>query len=134
MQQVIKLQHEDESFKYIIVYLEQDILPNEQSRAQAVLMESHLYTISDDALYRVNVCDGKDKSQPTILQLVISRSLIPIILANAHDSPVSDGHMGKVQTIEKVRGKYYFPKMCSEIFKYIKSYIYCIQRNGQRKL
>ena len=61
MQQVIKLQHEDESFKDIIAYLEQDILPNEQSRAQAVLMESHLYTMSNDALYRVYVRDGKGK-------------------------------------------------------------------------
>ena len=36
--------------------------------------------------------------------------------------------MSIARTIEKVRDKYYFPKMCSVISKYIKSYIYCTQR------
>ena len=129
MQQVIKLQHKDESFKDIITYSEQDVLPNESLRAQAVFIKSHLYTISDDALYRVYVRDGKGKrSQRTILQLVIPRSLVHIILANAHDSPVSGSHMGITRTIEKVRDKYYFPKRCSEISKYIELCIFCSQR------
>jgi hypothetical protein len=129
MQQVIQLQRQDENYKDIIDYLENDILPTDQTRKQTVLIESHLYTLSDEALYRIYVREGKGKKcQRTVLQLAIPHSLVDVILTNAHDSPVSGGHMGIARTIEKVRDKYFFPKMCSIISKYVKSCILCSQR------
>jgi hypothetical protein len=68
------------------------------------------------------------KISRTFLQLAIPRPLINTVLANAHDSPVSGGHYGIARTIEKIREKYYFPKMCAEIVKYVKSCITCCQR------
>ncbi len=129
MADVVRLQRTDAAYTDIIDYLEHDILPADETRARVVLWESPMFTICDDALYRVYVREGKGpRVQRTGLQLAIPRSLIAVILANAHDSPVSGGHFGISRTIEKVREKYYFPKLCTEITKYVKSCVICCQR------
>jgi hypothetical protein len=129
MTQVINLQRNDETYRYIIDYLESDTIPLDQTRARNVIIESSMFTIIDGALYHVCVREGKGlKQQRTILQLAIPRPLVNTVLANMHDSPISGGHYGISRTIEKVREKYYFPKMCAEIVKYVKSCIVCCQR------
>ncbi len=129
MSQVIELQRDDDAYKAVIDYLERDILPLNQARARTVLIESAMFALIDGALHHVFVREGKGtKQQRTILQLAIPRPLIQTVLANMHDSPVSGGHYGISRTIEKVREKFYFPKMCAEIVKYVKSCITCCQR------
>ena len=134
MNEHLRRQREDEAYRDIIEYIEQDVLPCDESHARTEMMESPMFTICDNALYRAYVRDGKGiKAQRKILQLALPQSLKHIILANAHDSPVSGGHFGISCTIDKIREKYYFPKMCAEIAKYVKSCNACNQRKQPEK-
>ena len=134
MNELIRLQREDEAYRDIIEYIEQDVLPCDESRARTVMMESPMFTICDNALYRTYMREGKGiKTQRKILQIAIPQCLKHIILANAHDSPVSGGHFGISRTIDNIREIYNFPKMSAEIAKYVKSCTACNQHKQPAK-
>jgi hypothetical protein len=59
MQDVIRLQREDPAYNDIILYLEDNVLPADLERRRIVCMESPMYTMNDQALYRVHIREGK---------------------------------------------------------------------------
>ena len=131
MDDVIQLQRADPDYRDSILYLEDNVLPIDIEQRRIACMESAMYSISDRALYRVHIREGKGgNAQRTVLQLAIPKQLILLILQNMHDSPVSGGHMGIARTVDKVRERYFFTKMCALITQYVKTYEICCQRNN----
>ena len=129
MDDVIQLERADPDYRDIILYLEDNVLPIDIEQRRIVCMESAMYAINDRALYRVHVREGKGgNAQRTVLQLAIPKQLIPLILQNMHESPVSGGHMGIARTIDKVRERCFFPKMCALITQFVKTCEICCQR------
>ena len=63
-------------------------------------------------------------------KLAIPRSYVQQVLELEHDSPLA-GHMGQRITISKIKSKYWWPKMHSDIIKYIKSYEICAKMKGK---
>lgn len=134
MESVIQLHRQNTAYKDIFDYLTTDILSEDNERRCSVFIDSPFYILSDYALYRAHVKEGKcTKAEGTLFQFVIQNKLIPTILTNSHDSPVSGGLMGFSQILEKIRDKYYFPKITSVIIKYVKSCEICCQRKKHVK-
>ena len=66
------------------------------------------------------------------LVLVIPSHLIPSVLEECHDCPFSGGHLGPSKTYQKVRQRYWFPKMRRLTMAYTKTCRSCQNRKIPR--
>src|SRR3954465_1764593 len=85
------------------------------------------YEIKEGILYR------KDQKNDEKLLKVIRRHELEVVMFIMHDHPIS-AHFATKVTFDKVRERYYWPKMYKDIEEYVKSCNQC-QRRGkpQRK-
>lgn len=74
-------------------------------------------------LHRVN----KRTSGTDVTQLRLPYKYVPVVLKSMHDDM---GHLGIERTTDLVRNRFYWPKMSSEIGKYIQNCGACITRKS----
>ena len=75
----------------------------------------------DIILYYLSKCD----SDP-VIRLYIPSHLKKLVIEHYHDQ---NGYMGIGKTYNAIKGKYYWPKTCKELYQYINSCVTCQQRN-----
>ncbi|GBC05841.1 hypothetical protein RclHR1_06470004 [Rhizophagus clarus] len=105
-------------------YLSNLIIPENYNKNQQdkIKQLAKNYTIQNDKLFRKN----QDK-----LQRVITPSQVEIILFNLHKD-MTGAHLGVETTYNKIKERYYWPKMYNDIKIYIESCDNC-QRRGKTK-
>ena len=107
-------------FGPIIKYLETKELPADQNLAKAVIGMSEYFDINEGIL--VHFSQSRWKKLPPeardIVQICLPTELRLKALRAYHDD---NGHFGAKKTHSQLQMKYYWPKMYSEVFNFVKS-------------
>ena len=83
--------------------------------------------LRDGVLYRLWHVDSPNKDHK--LQLCVPRSLIHTVLESLHDSLVS-GHFGYKRTLDKVRSRFYWHGLASDLEQYSTMCSACARKKG----
>ena len=128
---VRELQRNDPDLSDLIVYLETSKLPDHNGPARSLLLIIDDYFLSDEGLlFHLWTPQGRRRAT-TYQQLVIPPSLRYELLVWAHDDPTG-GHFGTVKTYEKLRTRYYWRKMFSDVNHWCRSFCDCAMRKSPR--
>lgn len=125
-------QRPDHTLADIISYLEKESLPNNSAAAKAVLHSIDNYYLDPDGLL-CNIWVPGGRRVPGIRsQLVIPTSLRQEILIGGHDDPLA-GHLGVNKTYEKLRERYYWPKMFADVQFWCLSCTHCQMKKSPKQ-
>ena len=114
IERVKELQRMDPSLVDIINYFETERLPNNSSAARAIMHTIDHYYLDPNGLL-CHLWVPKGRRIPGIKsQLVVPAPLRHEILIGGHDDPLA-GHLGVNKTYEKLRERYYWPKMFADV-------------------
>ena len=115
---VKQLQRQCDNFVPIINYIENGILPQDQTQAVKVCAESQQYVLHDGVLYHKyeRRSKGLCRDQRLVKQLAAPASPRVKILRAYHDQ---GAHQGMDRTYASIRSKYFWPKMYSDILDYV---------------
>ena len=115
----------------LIVYLETSKLPDHNGPARSLLLTIDDYFLSDEGLlFHLWTPQGRRRAT-TYQQLVVPPALRYELLVWAHDDPTG-GHFGTVKTYEKLRTRYYWRKMFSDVNHWCRSCCDCAMRKSPR--
>jgi len=109
-------QRKDSFCKEIIEYLEEGKLPPGQQEP-LWWKKIHLYTLSADNMLLMKCIDLTRREEERLL-VVLPRAMREMILQEMHDSPMGGAHLGFEKTYARIREKFYWPKMMTEIKRY----------------
>ena len=119
---LIKEQRNDSDLKPILDYLLNGILPSEPQAMRKILLSQADYSIDNDILYHVELFNGRGKRQDrSFVQIAIPRSLIGKILESGHDRLFKGGHLGIQRTWFKIRMKYHWKTVTSDVANFVQS-------------
>ena len=125
------LQRNDPAYEDMFKFLESNVLPEDTGKATLVLKTFSNYFIADELLYHVWIQPGRGyRLSRSHVQLAVPHTLVNEILTEAHDSPLAGGHLGINWTLEKVRTKYFWPKMYGDVVNWVKSCLPCNKRKA----
>lgn len=85
--------------------------------------EQNKLMFKNGLLYRLS----KRPSGTEVLQLILPSKYVPVVLRSMHDDM---GHLGVERTTELLRNRFYWPKMFSEIERYIQNCGHCVTRKS----
>ena len=128
---VKELQRRDPDLADLINYLESATLPDKDKLARSLLLTIDDYFLSDDGLLFHLWTPRKTRHTTTYQQLVIPAALRYEVLTWGHDDPTA-GHFGTVKTYEKLRTRYYWRNMFSDIQHWCRSCCDCATRKSPR--
>ena len=86
------------------------------------------YLVIDDVLFRIRI--SKDKNLEPSLLLIISKSYVPTILYQYHDSLLV-GHQGVTRRYLTIKEKFYVNNLFNSIRKYVQSCHICHTRSAE---
>lgn len=130
------LQRQCPSLNFLIDYLENRTLPNDEKKQRMCIKAEQQFVMKDGLLYHYYQPNFKGKLDPTgyyVFQLVLPKSKINDILYHYHDSLAGGGHFGITRTFFKIRQKYWFPRMHQEIKSYVSSCQTCQKTKTDRR-
>ena len=116
----------------IISYLEKETLPNNSAAAKGVLHSIENYYLDPDGLLCHIWVPGGRRVPGIRSQLVIPTSLRQEILIGGHDDPLA-GHLGVNKTYEKLRERYYWPKMFADVQFWCLSCTHCQMKKSPKQ-
>ncbi len=124
-------QNDDSQLKQIIDYLRSGKLPDDDTDARHIILESQDYIIEHDVLYHLFYPRGKGpKAERLIKQLVVPQLLRNDVLLSNHDT-LTGGHQRMERTYHNIRQKYFWPRMFSDIESYVTSYVRYANRSNE---
>lgn len=120
---IAKLQSCDPELNQII-----NAIKNPSNADAKVLKRTRSYLLENSILY-------KKHFSPNSLSklLVIPDCLKNDVLLCFHDDPVSGAHLGFAKTYGKIKNRYFWPNMYTEIENYVKTCIHCQHRKNVPK-
>ena len=130
------LQRECPDFDFIIKFLETREMPDDDRHQKICIRAEDQYVLNDNVLYHMFQPRSKGKVDLTdkyILQLAVPIPKRKEILLHYHDCIAGGGHFGISRTYEKIRRKYWWPKMYQEIKNYVRSCPICQTVNTDRQ-
>jgi len=131
-----KAQRECPDLDFLIDYLENRTLPDDEKRQRMCIRAEEQFVIKDGLLYRFYQPrhSGKvDLSGHYIFQLAVPKTKVKEILSHYHDSLAGGGHFGIKRTYFKIKNKYWFPGMYGEIKRYVLSCDSCQRSKIDRR-
>jgi len=131
VERVRDLQHRDPDLADLIQYLESSHLPTKNSIARSLLLTIDDYFLNEDGLLFHLWTPKGPRRTTTYQQLVIPAALRYEILTWGHDDPTA-AHLGTVKTYEKLRSRYYWRNMFSDIQHWCRSCCDCAMRKTPR--
>lgn len=72
------------------------------------------------------LCVSKKRGSGEVYQVIVPRSLVPVLLTLAHDD---SGHFGVERTLSAVREKYFWGSIFKDVSNWVQSCSYCQNRN-----
>jgi hypothetical protein len=126
-------QRADPSLKVVIEYLESQKLPEHDLDPSTMRDWSVRYKLQNSILfYDIRNMEEKSDSSDNYLRVVIPKTLQPTLLKQYHDGPCG-GHLGHNKTYEKIKKKYFWPHMYTDIYQYIVSCEFCERKKTTRQ-
>ena len=129
---VRELQRPDPDLADLILYLESSTLPDKDRVARSLLLTIDDYFLSGDGLLFHLWTPRGPRHTSTYEQLVIPTALCYEILTWGHDDAMTGGHFGTVKTYEKLRIRYYWRHMYSDIQHWCRSCCDCAMKKTPR--
>ena len=120
LQTIGEAQLADDELQPLIQYLKGENVSTPKSTRVSVQHIARHYTIEDGLLYHHDILG---ESQP-LRQLVIPTSLKKRILYAFHNSPLA-AHLGRTKTYDRIRQRYFWNGMYSDVRKWIKTCLDC---------
>ena len=124
-------QRRDPDLADLISYLENWTLPADNGSARRLLLTVDDYFLSPDGHLFHLWTPPAHRRPSTIQQLVIPTALRYEILTWGHDDPTA-AHFGTTKTYEKLRTRYYWRKMFSDVQHWCRSCADCAMRKTPR--
>ncbi len=106
-------QEKDPSFRKIILYLRQGILPTQKSQNYNLKKRAANYALAGGVLFRSPDLRTRDSSEFPA-QIVLPQSFRREVLEACHDHPLA-GHMGADRTLQKVSQRFWWPAMQHDV-------------------
>jgi len=125
LERLREIQRDDGTYTDIIQYLADNILPDDKTIAQRVILESQHYVLDEGILYHV-FNPRRQNIRPTDIpkQLAVPELLRTDILKAYHDSALA-GHQGFDRTYMLIRHKYFWPGMYTFIQRWVSTCLEC---------
>lgn len=130
------LQRKCSDFDFLIEYLETRMMPIDEKKQRICLRAEEQFVLKDGLLYHYYQPKHKGRVDLTnhyVFQLAAPREIRKDLLYHYHDNLAGGGHFGVTRTFEKLRQKYWFPKMLQEIKDYVSSCDSCQRSKTDRK-
>ena len=115
-----KKQRRNPYLQSVIVYLEDDVLPDEEKKAREIVLGRTQYTIVDNILYRVE----PDKT----LRVVMPESDREDLFNEAHSGECG-GHLREAKIHSQLSRHYWWPGMRHDITKWCRACLVCATRS-----
>ena len=117
------LQREDPHISSVIDHLQRgvDVLSDDGEESQLLWKERRKLSLQDNVLFRKRHYGGVDQ-----FQLVLPVSKRRMVFEMAHDKM---GHLCRDRVIELIRDRFYWPRMQSNIERWLKMCDRCLRRN-----
>ena len=114
-------QRADPYFSKIYAYLLNGTLPSSQRQARALLADIDNWVLDEEGMLRRIYKPPRSKQASDIIyQLAIPPRFRRDIIETYHDS-LMGGHQGAPRLTAMIREKFYWPKLYSEVYQYVKS-------------
>ena len=127
-----ELQRRDPPLADIINYLETERLPKEGNAAKALLHTIEDYFLDPDGvLCHIYIPRNRRMATPRT-QLVVPTPLRHEILIGGHDHPTA-GHLGVNKTYDKLRDRYFWPKMFADVQHWVLSCSHCQMKKSPKQ-
>ena len=124
-------QRRDPDLSDLVQCLETWKLPDHNDTARSLLLTVDDYFLNEDGLLFHLWTPKERRRSATYQQLVIPTALRYELLVWVHDDPTG-GHFGTVKTYEKLRTRYYWRKMFSDVSHWCRSCCDCAMRKSPR--
>lgn len=132
VEKIWELQRKDPTLADIITYLETEELPSSGAAAKAIVHSIDDYYLDPNGLLcHLWVPKGRRIQAPKS-QLVVPTPLRHEILVGGHDDPLA-GHLGVNKTYDKLRDKYYWPKMFADVQHWCLSCTHCQMKKSPKQ-
>uniref|UniRef100_A0A7M5WLR4 Uncharacterized protein n=1 Tax=Clytia hemisphaerica TaxID=252671 RepID=A0A7M5WLR4_9CNID len=128
---IIRHQKADPQLLGKMEYLADKVLPEDSKEKKEILRDIDNYLIDNGVLYHV-FSPRIATTEGTWKQLVIPKKYRAQILQLNHDEPAS-AHFGFAKTADKIRRRYYWPNMLTDIQTWVNTCIICQQDKGTTK-
>ena len=126
-------QREDKQLSLILLWLEHANEPKDASidaheLAIARLRSEQCYVHTDGVLYHVYNPTHRRRDGDVRMQIAVPSKYVPAILEQWHNWLMSGGHQGWNKTYDKVKYRYWWPSMLSDVRHWVQSCTICQQR------
>ena len=100
-------------------FIESGELPEDHELKPSIIADASQYFIKNGVMYHLYQPRVRNlqKHKPLTSQIVIPKSLRPMVLSEFHDS-LTAGHQGFLRTYAAIHERYYWPQMYREILDY----------------
>jgi len=132
LDRVKDLQRKDPALQDLIKYLETGDIPDNSVDARRLMATSDDYLLDKGVLYHLD--NGRIRSRKIVRkQLVIPRSLKEEVMLALHEE-LTSGHLSFQKTYLKIRQRYFWTGMFTEIQKWCASCVDCATKQTPRNL
>jgi hypothetical protein len=122
-----KAQIQDPELGPIYVFLQENILSDDDSEAKRIITIASGYELVDRILYRSVPTPRMVQRKENNLRIAVPENFIPIVLQQCHNA-ITAGHLGVKKTYERVSEQYYWKGMWEDIRSWIAQCIQCCMR------
>ena len=126
-------QQGDPDWQHIYKFKAQGVPPAHLSGKDLIKFERDCeqYIVTDGVLSRVYHLNGKSQLDNTVLQLCVTKSMVPSILKEMHDD--LGGHLSAGKTYGKLQQRYYWKNMAKDTIDYCRSCEVCARRKDPHR-
>lgn len=126
-ERLVQLQKDCPDFKFIVDYLINNGLPDDDKLARKVAIETERYQIVNDILFHFDQrrCKRQADELKFTKQLCIPKPIRDDVLRSYHDSLAGGGHLDMDKVHESIRSKYWWPTIYADVDSYVKSCNQC---------
>ncbi len=117
----VAAQMADDYFSPYYFWLRDGTLPTDDNEAKVLVNNSKFYRLDSFSILVYNSEGGVG-----LMRRCVPKKFRKLILSECHDSLSSGGHLGRDKTKDKVRERYYFPRMDQFIDLWIKTCPVCL--------
>ena len=122
-QEIRDLQLKDATLTPYFKYLEEQLLPTNESESRRILLECEKLEVIDGVLYHDNPVDH------SLWCMVVPSDLRQTLLKEAHSS-VFSGHFSERKIYERLRRQYWWRGMRADVRRFCRACINCASRKG----
>ena len=117
---IVKAQQDCPEIGPIYNFIQSGDLPEDSELKPSIIADAPQYFIKNGVLYHLYQPRVKNlaRHKPLTSQIVIPKSLRPLIVSEYHDALLAGAHQGYLRTYAAIREKYFWPRQYQDILEY----------------